>query len=378
MILPGRVPVGGASELLHERLGTALAVGAAHQRGPVAVAFSAGSDSTALLHAAVQLWPGRVVAWHVNHGLQEAASTFEAQAFALCAALGVPLAVAQVDARHASGQSPEGVARQWRYAAFAAIARSKAPGVFLNEEMPKIAVKTAQTAIKVIASDDAARATPSAVLLAQHADDQLETVLLALTRGAGLPGLAGMGAAFERGGLHYLRPWLAAPQSQLRQALAERGVRGVLPAQWQAEQCQTLWLEDPSNASSAYTRNRIRHEVLPAVLAAFPQARETFARSAQHAASAQALLSELAQADLEHCGQPPQIAALQALSGLRQTNALRHWLAGQGTQASAAQLAQLQSQLAACTTRGHGIELKVGSGQVLRHGAALVWAAEAV
>ena len=90
---------------------------------PWAVAYSGGADSTALLLAAQALWPGRVQALHVHHGLQAAGDDFERHARAACSRLDIPLTVLRVDARHAPGQSPEDAARQSRYRALAAAAR---------------------------------------------------------------------------------------------------------------------------------------------------------------------------------------------------------------------------------------------------------------
>lgn len=297
---------------------------------PLAVAFSGGADSTALLVACVARWPGEVHAFHVHHGLQVAANDFERHCVVLCERLGVPLRVARVDARHAPGESPEDAARRARHDAFAALARSSADGV----------------AIRSLA-------------LAQHADDQAETVLLALSRGAGVAGLAAMPAEAQRGELHYQRPLLGVPGAEIRRWLTARG---------------EAWIEDPSNSDPRYTRNRIRAELLPALERAFPQFRATFARSARHAAQAQALLVELAQQDLANVGAPPAIAALQHLSPARCANVLRHWLLGaHGCTPSTVQLDELVEQIAACTTRGHGVHLKVGSGFIERQGAVLGW-----
>ncbi len=190
-------------------------------------------------------------------------------------------------------------------------------------------------------------------------DDQVETLLLALSRGAGLPGLSAMPARAERQGVVIHRPLLRVKAADIRAWLAARD----LP-----------WTDDPSNLDVRYTRNRIRTVLLPALAQAFPQFHATFARSAAHAAQAQALLAELAAQDLEATGQPPRIAALQRLSAARQANALRHWL----TQAhacapSAAQLDELLRQIEACTTRGHRIDLKVGAGHLQREGGVLRW-----
>jgi tRNA(Ile)-lysidine synthase len=294
---------------------------ALHPDLPVAVAYSGGADSTALLLAAAERWPGNVHAIHVHHGLQAAADAFAAHCERTCADLGIPFYLRRVDARHAPGDSPEDAARRARYGALAQ------------------------------AADEAGLRT---VLLAQHADDQVETLLLALSRGAGLPGLAAMPARFSRHGVVFLRPLLDISSADLRQWLVA---------------AQVAFVEDPSNADTGFTRNRIRHQLLPAIAAAFPQFRATFARSARHAAQAQRLLDELALHDLAAMGGSPVLSGLQGLSRDRQGNLLRHWLrAGHDTAASAAQLEELLDQVADCTTRGHAVRLRVGAGHVLRDG----------
>lgn len=298
---------------------------------PLAVGYSGGADSTALLLACAEKWPGQVRAVHVHHGLQPAADGFANHCEVFCSQLQVPLRVIRVQASHAPGESPEDAARKARYEAFR---------VFAQEER-------AQTAIKSIA-------------LAQHADDQVETMLLALSRGAGLPGLSAMPASWQRDGLAYHRPLLQVPAPEIRAWLAGRGA---------------AFIEDPTNTDERFTRNRIRARLLPALAEAFPQFRETFARSAQHAAQAQSLLLEVAREDLKVLGNPPAIKALQGLSPARQANALRTWLRDFHQAApSAAQLEQLLSQVAACITRGHQIHLKVASGHVTRVGDSLHYA----
>lgn len=185
-------------------------------------------------------------------------------------------------------------------------------------------------------------------------------MLLALSRGAGLPGLSAMPARWLRDGITYHRPLLAVPGASVRSWLAGQGAS---------------WVEDPSNADEQFTRNRIRARLLPPLQAAFPQFRETFARSARHAAQGQLLLLELAAMDMATVGSPPRIKALQNLSVLRQGNLLRAWLLqAHGATPSTAQLDELLSQVAACTTRGHRLHLKVGAGHVTRAGDALDYA----
>ena len=297
---------------------------------PFAVALSGGADSTALLVACARRWPGQVRAAHIHHGLQAAADGFEAHCRALCLALGVPLAVRRVQAGHAPGQSPEDAARQARYAALAEAVHSEWPEV-------------------------------RDVALAQHADDQVETLLIALSRGAGLPGLASMPAHWQRQGLNWHRPCLAVPGAALREWLHSQG---------------QSWVDDPSNDDEKFTRNRIRARVLPALAEALPAFRETFARSAAHAAQAQEVLNEVAAQDLAQVGVPPRIQALQQLSRARQALVLRHWLRQHhATTPSTAQLHELLDQVAACITRGHRLHLKVGQGFVVRAGTCLSYLA---
>jgi tRNA(Ile)-lysidine synthase len=287
----------------------------------VAVAYSAGADSTALLLAAHQRWPGQVVALHVHHGLQVAADAFESHAHRFCEQHGIPLQTQRVQAANESGQSPEDAARLARYAALARMAKG---------------------------------AGADSVLLGQHADDQAETLLLALSRGAGLPGLASMPELFERAAMSFGRPMLGVPANELRAWLLAQG---------------HAFVDDPSNTDTRFTRNRIRAVLMPAWEACFPGFRPMLARSARHAAQAQRLLDELAVMDLGQTGSPPQIARLQSLSRDRQANSLRHWLrTSAGVAAASAQLDELLDQIAACSTRGHRIHIKVGPGHVERIG----------
>ena len=319
------------------------AVAAFEPELPLAVALSGGADSTALLLACARRWPGEGVGVHVHHGLQAAADDFERHCAALCRDISVPLRVRHVDARHAAGESPEDAARMARYRAIDAAVRSDDGGILFP-----------------------------AVALAQHADDQVETMLLALSRGAGLPGLAAMPRRRVRHGVVFHRPLLDVSAASIRTWLKAQGVAHV---------------DDPTNADEALTRNRIRARLLPALELAFPQFRETFSRSARHAAQAQQLLDALAAEDLlrvktvageDHArvaaGTDLLIADLRVLSRPRQANLLRHWLRlAHGVSASAAQLRELQQQISACTTRGHQIRIKVAGGFVVRSAADLSW-----
>ena len=241
-------------------------------------------------------------------------------------ALDVPLHVVRVQAKNSTGESPEDAARKARYAALA--------GTAVELEIGTVA-------------------------LAQHADDQVETLLLALSRGAGVAGLAGMPAEFERFGVRFVRPLLGLGAQEIRDELDTSGI---------------AYINDPTNSNLAYTRNQIRHRLLPLLAEVFPQYRETFARSARNMAIAQKLLAQAAIELIAVTGSPPNIAALQSLPRASQGNLLRHWLKTQfSVTGSEAQMNELLDQIANCTNRGKGIRIKVSSGFVERRGAALAY-----
>jgi tRNA(Ile)-lysidine synthase len=297
---------------------------------PLAVAFSGGADSTALLMACVDKWPGQVNAIHIHHGVQAAADNFEQHCRAFCAQLNVPLVNRRVNGRHTSGQSPEDAARRARYKAFGEIVADEYADKFIRS-----------------------------IAIAQHADDQIETLLLALSRGAGLPGLSAMPATWVRQGMTYHRPLLRVRSTDIRDWLQNRGV---------------AFIEDPSNVDEQFTRNRIRARLLPALESTFPQFRDTFARSVGHVVQAQQMLLDFAMQDLTVVDSPPAIAKVQRLSRPRQANVLRHWLNSTcNTVPSTAQMEELLDQIADCTTRGHQIRIKVGTGFIERRDAALHW-----
>ena len=290
------------------------------------MAYSGGADSTALLHAAASQFPGRVIAIHVHHGLQTAADDFVRHCETTCAAIGVPLHVVQVQAKNASGESPEDAARKVRYRALA---------------------------------DQALALGISTVALAQHADDQVETLLLALSRGAGVAGLAGMPARFKRFGVSFVRPLLGVGAQAIRDGLDAQGI---------------TYISDPTNQNLGYTRNKIRHRLLPALAEVFPQYRETFARSARNMALAQEALAQAAMQFIAAVGQPPKITALQGFPRASQGNLLRHWLKTDfGVTGSEAQMNELLDQIADCTTRGKGIRIKLATGFVERQGDVLAY-----
>jgi tRNA(Ile)-lysidine synthase len=252
------------------------------------IAFSGGMDSSVLLHLLSRLASYRQLpplhAIHVHHGLLKEADDWVERCQQVCKFLQIPLSVeyVQVDRR----ASLERAARDARYAAFA----------------------------RHIEEDEV-------LLVAQHQDDQAETLLLRLLRGAGVKGLSAMATSRAMPKGHLIRPFLLIPREELlRYALAE-GLE---------------WVEDPSNQQVVQDRNFLRHEVLKVLRLRWPQASNSIARSAGHMAEALAVLEECAAMDLSAAqtghalswlSLPSlELEVIKQLSDHRQRNALRHWL----------------------------------------------------
>jgi tRNA(Ile)-lysidine synthase len=248
------------------------------------VAFSGGVDSTALLAALAANRPKglRVRAVHVNHGLHPNASTWSEHCRALARELGVQLEVIAAKVARPRGVSLEAAARDARYAVLAGVLEA---GEFL--------------------------------LTAHHEDDQLETVLLQLFRGAGMAGLAAMPdiAPFAGG-------WLARPLLSRSRAELEEWVRGA----------GLSWVDDDTNADESLDRNYLRRRVLPLIRERWRGVGSAVARSARHAAEGQRLLDMIARSDVERAssGAGLFVPALRALQPDRRRNALRFWIARSG------------------------------------------------
>ncbi|NIE77598.1 tRNA lysidine(34) synthetase TilS [Pantoea sp. Ap-967] len=252
------------------------------------IAFSGGLDSTVLLHLLADYarhHPSPPLrALHVHHGLQPAADAWPAHCQAICDNLGIELQVIHVQV--APGASLEQAARDARYGAFEAVLQQG-----------------------------------DILFTAQHRDDQAETLLFRLLRGAGLRGLAAMPERRSLGQGSLVRPLLGTSREQL---LAYAQANGL------------AWIEDPSNADTTFDRNYLRGEVFPRLRQRWPQACQNMARSAQHLGEALGLLDELAQGDLGRAGEGAasawamldslDLAVLAALSPARQRNALQFWL----------------------------------------------------
>jgi tRNA(Ile)-lysidine synthase len=281
------------------------------------VGFSGGLDSTVLLHWLVQqrpAWPVRAV--HVNHGLSPNAGQWQHQCEQICRELGVELQVVKVALEAAVGNL-EAAAREARYHAFT----------------------------QVLSRGDV-------LLLAQHQDDQAETLLYRLMRGAGTRGLAAMAAERPLGVARLCRPLLQVDRAELEAYAQKHALR---------------WVEDESNTDVSFDRNYIRHRVLPVLHQRWPAAARSLARSAQLSRANDTLLTEYAAADLRSmdeqtvamgfCLSAPKLASISAP---RRHNLLRHWLEQRFNQLPTGKaLAEIDGQL--IQAEGHGALVVAGA-----------------
>lgn len=252
------------------------------------IAFSGGMDSTVLLHALARLAQQQPLpalrAIHIQHGLQAAALAWPAHCERVCKQLNIPITVVSVQV--ASTASVEQAARDARYRAF-------------TEQL----------------QDD------ELLLLAQHLDDQAETVLFRLLRGAGVSGLRGIPEQRDLAQGRLLRPLLGISQHDLQRY---------------AQLHQLQWIDDPTNASDEFARNYLRRQIISPLQARWPAWRTTLQRTSEHMQEAQQLLDELAQLDLERAQQALteswlqlpclDLAVIRSLTLARQKNLLRYWL----------------------------------------------------
>ena len=216
--------------------------------GAIVVAFSGGMDSSALLHALAQIPAVRergLRALHVDHGLHADSARWAQHCSTFAANLGIELAMVEVGVAHATGSGPEAAARKARQSAYA---EHLSPGEILA--------------------------------LAQHRDDQAETILLKLLRGAGPEGLGGMRTLRSVGKSYWWRPLLAVPRAILAEYAHTHGLR---------------WIDDPSNTDTRLRRNFLRHEILPRLTQRWPNAQVALAHSATWARAAADFIGDEAQ-----------------------------------------------------------------------------------
>ncbi|MGH6647892.1 tRNA lysidine(34) synthetase TilS [Aquabacterium sp.] len=303
-------------------------MGAAGEGGCIAVAYSGGRDSTALLHAtavAAREQAGlRVVALHVHHGLSPNADQWLAHAQSQCeawAAQGLPVSLVwrRLRLERQQGDSVEALARDARYQALTEMAHE---------------------------------AGADTVLLAHHRRDQAETFLLQALRGAGMAGLSAMPAMADRHGIQWARPWLTHPRRAIEAYVAQHGLSHV---------------EDDSNADPRFARNRVRLTVWPALEAAFEQAEVSLAQSASRAADARACLEIWLEQSLAGLLLPEQDEAMSAPALLvwplpQQRELLRHWfITRTARHLPASAVARLTSELPALVGTGRSIQWRAGA-----------------
>lgn len=250
----------------------------------VALALSGGVDSVVLLDVLARIARRhrlRLTALHVNHHISPNAARWAQFCAALCARYGVPCAVADVHVELAAGESLEAAARNARYA------------VFQRQDV-------------------------DALLLAHHLDDQAETLLLQLLRGAGARGMSAMPRMRDVApGVRILRPLLEVPRARIVEY---------------AHRQRLEWVEDESNAMLDFDRNYLRHEVLPRIEARFPAYRQTWLRASRNLADVSELAEALACIDAEGALDDDglRIERLRALGEARARNLLRWFLTRQG------------------------------------------------
>lgn len=252
----------------------------------LAVAFSGGLDSTVLLHATIKAHGKKNVhAFHVHHGIQKEADQWQAHCQAVAKKLGCHFDTRNVKLNKAS--NIESQARNLRYEALTQMCQAH---------------------------------NIQDLLLAHHLDDQAETVLIQLIRGAGLPGLSAMPQVKSKELIHLWRPFLNMRRKDL---------------EIYAKEHQLTWIEDPSNQDESYRRNAIRKSILPTLEKFQVGAIENLSRSAKHLGEAQELLNQLADIDLglieaKEGLSKTNLIRLYKTSQARASNALRRWLSKNG------------------------------------------------
>lgn len=247
------------------------------------IGYSGGMDSTVLLHAVASLRTAlpdvELGAVHINHGLHPDAARWSQHCTEQAARLGIPCHVVPVTVARVPGASLEAQARAARYAAFAAL----------------------------VGRGDC-------LLTAHHGDDQAETVLLQLLRGAGVHGLAAMPGKSNFGAGVHARPLLGFARSALAHYATDARLR---------------WIDDPANDDPGFDRNYLRHRVMPALRDRWPAVADTLARSARHCAQAAVLIDATAALDLQQVQRDDgalDLAELRRLPFERQRALIRYWL----------------------------------------------------
>lgn len=280
------------------------------------IAYSGGIDSQVLLHClgalkAQQAINSEIRVCHVNHGLSVNAVKWQTFAKTQCQLFGLPLDIIAVNVQAVAQKSLEALARDARYQALQAVAK-----------------------------------LGDLIVTGHHSDDQAETFLLALKRGAGLKGLSAMQSEMTLGQQLLVRPLLTISRAEIETYAKQHGL---------------VWIEDESNTDERFDRNFLRHQISPKLNQRWPSINKTIARSAEHCVEAQQLLDELAQQDLTVCQSSPNklsVADLNKLSQARLKNLLRYFLSCHGfLMPSQQQLMQICQQLNAQADKSPVVQL---------------------
>ncbi|TEA79628.1 tRNA lysidine(34) synthetase TilS [Allopusillimonas ginsengisoli] len=295
----------------------------------LAVALSGGADSAMLAVHAALLARQRGLelhCFHVHHGLQDHADAWQDHAHQLARLLQLPCHTRCVRIEASMRDGMESAARDARYEAFAALA---------------------------------AQAGLTHILLAHHRDDQAETVLLRLLRGAGPAGLAAMAPLSWRGDIGYIRPWLDIDRAQILRAAQDFSLlSGWAPVQ------------DPTNADDRYTRAAVRERLAPQLNERWSGWQGILARHARQSAQTREVLDEVAQNDFLSLAPAANhssfsLAAWRGLSAGRQALVLRYWLSQSGLRMPTdARLQDLMRQMRGLHALGHDRSMRVKHGRV--------------
>lgn len=312
------------------------------------VGLSGGVDSIVLLDLLDRLAPRhqfRLSALHVNHQLSPRAGEWSRFCKTLCAGRDIPFKAVKVTIARRPGESLEAAAREARYRVFA-----RQPGEF--------------------------------IALAHHLDDQAETLLLQLLRGAGVKGLSAMPVCrTQDSGLGIRRSTLStqslvlSPQSSVLSPALLRPLLEIPRREIEAyaRNRRLQWVEDESNVNTAFDRNFLRHQVLPLVEKRFPAYRATLIRASENLAEAASLLDELARMDSRSAvaGGLLRLDALRKLSPSRAKNLLRFYLAGrQVPMPSSKRLEEMLRQLTEARDDSR-VRVKLGEVEIRRYQGAL-------
>lgn len=243
----------------------------------IVIGYSGGIDSHVLLHLCASQTDlnSKITAVYIHHGLQQAADDWGKHCQQQCLCLSVDFKMLKVNALPKAGESPEAAARDARYAALRSFLQPR-----------------------------------DVLLLAQHREDQLETVLLQLFRGSGIQGLSAMPASMDFGQGLVLRPLLNISKADIEQYAIRHELH---------------WVDDPSNQSNEFDRNYLRNQIVPLLKQRWPSLDKTVARAALHCGNAAQLLNDWAEQELAEIFDPND-RSLDIVNCLRYNENQRNWL----------------------------------------------------